>query len=198
LLRCNEIILRENYDEVNGEFLSLSPSIVSWHQITSLNIPLPLNSTYLHFLFSQTTNLCTLELHYKSYVLANFDFEDETLIDFLTDVSLCNMLMSHGLRQLNLFTAWQQPNLINLAYLIVERLPHLKVIELRGIDDGLIEMAHILINGLEKLNFLSFRGLLGHGKRHEKEWRNLQNSNTRSFRTEVPNTVDADTFIVWL
>ncbi len=190
--------MRENYDEVNGEFLSLSPSIVSWHQITSLNIPLPLNSTYLHFLFSQTTNLCTLELHYKSYVLANFDFEDETLIDFLTDVSLCNMLMSHGLRQLNLFTAWQQPNLINLAYLIVERLPHLKVIELRGIDDGLIEMAHILINGLEKLNFLSFRGLLGHGKRHEKEWRNLQNSNTRSFRTEVPNTVDADTFIVWL
>jgi hypothetical protein len=67
LLRCNEIIMSENHDELNGEFLSLSPSIVFWHQITSLNISLPLNSTYLHFLFSQTTNLRTLELHYKSY-----------------------------------------------------------------------------------------------------------------------------------
>ena len=74
----------------------------------------------------------------------------------------------------------------------------MQLIELRGCDDELIEMSHILINGLKKLNFFSFRGLIGHGKRHEKEFRNLQNSITRSFRTEVPNTVDADTFIVWL
>ncbi len=134
----------------------------------------------------------------ESYGPFNFVFEDETLIDFLTDVSLCNMLMSHGLRQLNIFTGWKQPNLINIAYLIVERLPHLQLIELRGCDDELLEMSHILINGLEKLNFFSFRGLCGHGKCHEKEFRNLQNSNTRSFRTDVPNTVDADTFIVWL
>ncbi|CAF4097305.1 unnamed protein product [Rotaria sordida] len=197
-LRCNEIIMSENDDKVNGEFLCLSPSIVFWNKITSVNIPLPLNSTYLHFLFSQTTNLRTLELHYKSYGPANFVFEDETLIDFLTDVCLCNMLVSHGLRQLNIFTAWKQPNLINIAYLIVERLPHLQVIELRGIDDELIEMSHILINGLKKLNYFTFRGLLGHGKRHEKEFRNLENSNTRYFRTEVPNTIDADIFIVWL
>ena len=116
LLRCNEIIMSENHDQLNGEFLFFSPSIIFWHQIPSLNISLPLNSTYLHFLFSQTTNLRTLELHYKSYGPFNFVFEDESLIDFLTDVSLWNMLMSHGLRQLNLFTGWIQPNLINIAY----------------------------------------------------------------------------------
>ncbi len=38
--------------------------------------------------------------------------------------------MSNGLRQLNLFTVWQQSNLLNIAYSIVERLPQLQVIEL--------------------------------------------------------------------
>ncbi|CAF5156491.1 unnamed protein product, partial [Rotaria sp. Silwood1] len=68
--------------------------------------------------------------------------------------------MSNGLRQLNLFTFWNQPNLINIVYLIVERLSHLQVIELDGNNYQLIQMSHILINGLSKLNFLIISGCI--------------------------------------
>jgi hypothetical protein len=119
LLRCNEII-RKDYEQINDEFLSLSPSIVLWHQITSLDIGQPFNSTHLHLLFSKMTNLCTLELHYRSGYEYKIDLKEEILIDLLNDTTLCNMLMRNGLRQLKLFTAWKQPNLLNIAYLIVE------------------------------------------------------------------------------
>ncbi|CAF4609135.1 unnamed protein product, partial [Rotaria sp. Silwood2] len=66
--------------------------------------------------------------------------------------------MSNGLRQLNLFPAWQQSNLLNIAYSIVERLPHLQVIKLDGTVCEVFEMVHILINGLSKLSFLTLIG----------------------------------------
>jgi hypothetical protein len=66
LLRCNKIIMSDNYDQINDEFLSLPLPIVPWHQVTSLKIVQPFNSIHLHFLFSQTANLRILELHYRS------------------------------------------------------------------------------------------------------------------------------------
>ncbi|CAF3721145.1 unnamed protein product [Rotaria sp. Silwood1] len=169
LLRCNTILMSDNYDQINHEFLSLSPPIVPLHQVTSFNIAQPFNSIHLHFLFSQLTNLRTLELHYKSEYNSKIDLKEETLIDLLKEASLCNMLMSNGLRQLNLFTFWNQPNLINIAYLTVERLPHLQVIELDGNNYQLIQMSHILINGLSKLNFLTISGCIKYGKLYEKK-----------------------------
>ncbi len=128
--------------------------------------------------------------------------KEETLIDLLNDASLCNMLMSNGLRQLNLFIAFTQSNLINIAYLIVERLPHLQVIELNGITCELVEMSHILINGLSKLNFLTLSGGHENGSKfgliYEGKLRDLQNSNTRFFRMEVLKTINNDTLFVWL
>ncbi|CAF4487964.1 unnamed protein product [Rotaria socialis] len=67
-------------------------------------------------------------------------------------------LNSNGLRQLYLSTGRGQPDLINIAYLIVERLPHLQIIELNGANDELIKISHILSNGLSKLNFLKIIG----------------------------------------
>ncbi len=190
--------MSDDYNQINDEFLSLSPSIIAWHQITLLNIIQPFNSTYLYFLFSQTTNLRTLGLHYRSEYDTKRYLKEETLIDLFDDTSLCNMLMSNGLRQLNLFPASKQPNLVNIACLIVERLPHLQIIELQNIDWKVTEVSHILINGLSKLNFLTIIGGCQRNQLYEKQLRDLQNSNTRSFRTEVPNSIDKDTLFVWL
>jgi hypothetical protein len=57
--------MSEHYNEINDDFLSFSPPTVSWHQITSLNIAQPFNSTHLYLLFSRMTNLRTLGLHYR-------------------------------------------------------------------------------------------------------------------------------------
>ncbi|CAF4967810.1 unnamed protein product, partial [Rotaria sp. Silwood1] len=198
LLRCNKIIMSQDYDRMNDEFLSFSPPIVPWHHVTSLTIAEPFNRNHLHLLFSQATNLRTLELHYRLEFDSKIGLKEETLIDLLSDSSLCNMLMSNGLRQLNLFTVWKQSNLLNIAYSIVERLSHLQVIELHGIVCEIIEVAHILINGLSKLSFLTLDGELQRGKLYDKRLRDLQNSNTRSFRTEVPNTRDGNILFVWL
>jgi len=101
--------------------------------------------------------------------------------------------MSVGLRQLNLFTALDQSNLINIAYLIIERLSYLQVIELCGLTCELVEMPHILINGLSKLNFLILSGSYECDNRcgiiYGTKLRALQNSNTRSFRMVIINEV---------
>jgi hypothetical protein len=185
-------------DQINKDFLSLSPSIVAWHQITSITIAQPFNSIHLYFLLSRTTNLRTLQLHYRSGYDTRFHLKEETLIDLLNDTSLCKMLTSNGLRQLNIFPTSKQPNLINTAYLIVERLPHLQIIELTNINSQVTEVSHILINGLEKLNFLSILGEWECGQLYEKQLRDLQNSITRSFRTEVPDTIAGDQLCIWL
>jgi hypothetical protein len=183
---------------INKEFLSLSPPIVPWHQITSLTIAHPFNSTHLRLLFSQTTNLRTLELRYRNEFQYRCDSKRERLIHLFNNASLCKTLMSNGLRQLNLFLAMHQSNLIKIAYLIVKRLPYLQVIKLDGINDELIEMSDIFINGLKKLNFLTIIGGIEDGEFHEKRLRDLQKLNTRSFRTEVPKTIDKDRLLVWL
>jgi hypothetical protein len=187
-------------DEQIDEFLSFSPPIVPWHQITPFSIIQPLDSTHLHCVISQMTNIRKLELQYQDKDHVQIDCKGETLVNILDDASLCNMLMSNRLRQLNLFTIDDndKSNWINIASLIVERLYHLQIIELNGMKDRLIQMTHILINGLSKLNFLTFIGSLQEGKIYEKKLRDLQNSNTRSFRTEVPDTMYYDTVFIWL
>ncbi|CAF5070606.1 unnamed protein product [Rotaria magnacalcarata] len=197
-LHCNRIRMSEDYDRINEEFLSFSPPIVLWHQVTSLSITEPFNRNHLHLLFSQATNLRTLELRYRAEYDCKAYLKQETLIDLLNDSSLCNMLMSNGLRQLNLFTVWQQLNLLNVAYLIVEQLPHLQIIELHGGAREFIEMSHILMSGLSKLHFLTLHGILQHAELYDKKLRDLQNSSTRSFRTEGSNTINDDILFIWL
>jgi hypothetical protein len=190
--------MSNDYDQINDEFLSLAPSIIAWHQITSLSIAQPYNSTHLFRLFSHTTNLRTLDLHYRSKYDYRRGLDEDALIDLLDDTSLCNMLMSNGLRQLNIFTTPDRSNLLDIAYLIVERLPYLQVIEATTTDDEIVKISHILISGLKKLNFLIIRGCIQYGKINEKRLRDLQNPNTRSFRTEIPKTMDEDTVCIWL
>ncbi|CAF0864554.1 unnamed protein product [Adineta steineri] len=197
LIRCDVIIMSEMYDRMNDEFLSFSPPIVPWHQVTTLSIAEPFNRNHLHLLFSQATNLRTLELHYRLAFDTEIRLKEETLIDLLSDNSLCDMLTSNGLRQLNLFMDWKQPNLLDIAYSIVERLPHLQVIQLNGWFCEIIEVAHILINGLANLSFLILDGFQ-EGRSYDERLRDLQNSNTRSFRTEIPNTETGCTLLVWL
>ncbi|CAF5148291.1 unnamed protein product [Rotaria sp. Silwood1] len=108
------------------------------------------------------------------------------------------MHMSHGVRALNLCTVWEQAKLLNIAYLIVDRLPDLKIIELHGYDDKLIDMSHIFINSLSKLTFITISGCYKHGKLYDKRLRDLQKSSSRFFRTEVANTIDEDTIFIWL
>ncbi|CAM2716138.1 unnamed protein product [Rotaria socialis] len=88
--------------------------------------------------------------------------------------------------------------LIKIGNLIVKRLSSLQVIKLESVNVKLIEMSHILINGLDKLSFLTIIGADHFGEIYDKSLRDLQNSNTRSFRTEAPKTIDEDTLFVWL
>jgi hypothetical protein len=70
--------------------------------------------------------------------------------------------------------------------------------ELDGFSDQLLEMTPILINGLPKLSFFTFVGNLEEGKINEKKLHDLQNSITRPFRTEVPNTLEDNEVLIWL
>jgi len=185
--------------QINEKFLSFSPPIVPWHQITALSIAEPFHLDHLHLLLSQATNLRILELHYKAVYDCKIHWEEETLIDLLNDSFLCNMLMSNGLRQLNLFIVWQQSNLLDVAYSIIARLPHLEIMEIHGHVHEVVEMSHILINGLNKLSFLTLNGISRCGEIYEKKLRDKQRIlNTRSFRTEVPKTINDDTLFIWL
>lgn len=192
--------MSDHFDERNEEFLSFSPPIVPWHQITSFSVIQPFNSTRLHCAISQMTNIRKLELNYRCVDDLPIDWKEKGVVNVLSDAALCDTLRSNGLRQLNLFTVDDNGNSdwTNIAYFIVERLCHLEIIELHGMNDQLIQMAHILINGLLELKFLTFVGSLQEGHIYEKRLRDLQNSNTRSFRTEVPNTMDNDTVFIWL
>ena len=190
--------MSDDYDHINEEFLSLSPYIIRWDRIRSITVAQPFNSDHLRVLFSQAINLRVLTLEYRSIDQDRSRLKEETLIELINEKSLCNTLMSNGLKRLNLFTDWDQSNLIDIAYLIVERLPHLQVIELNGGNDELIEMLHIFIKGLLKLTFAILCGRYQEGSSYEKQIRSLCNSNTRSFRTEVSKNVDEDTLFVWL
>ncbi len=198
-LHCNEIMMSYRVDQINGEFLCLSPNIICWDRVTSLCILQPFNSTYLHVLFTQTTNLRILSL---IYLLTSHSDElclrDKTLIDLINDQSLCNILMSHGLRQLNLCICSGHKNLTNLAHLIVDRLPYLEAIQLNMNDVELIEMASIFINGLSKLSFVALSGSTDIYSVYQKEI-TLCNSNTRAFRMEMSNEgINSNTLLIWL
>ncbi|CAM4972340.1 unnamed protein product [Rotaria socialis] len=84
------------------------------------------------------------------------------------------------------------------SYLDKNTMHGLQVIKLESVNVKLIEMSHILINGLDKLSFLTIIGADHFGEIYDKSLRDLQNSNTRSFRTEAPKTIDEDTLFVWL
>jgi hypothetical protein len=185
--------------QIKEKFLSFSPPIVPWHQITALSIAEPFHLNHLHLLLSQATNLRILELHYKAVYDCKIHWEEETLIDLLNDSFLCNMLMSNGLRQLNLFIVWQQSNLLDIAYSIIARLPHLEIMEIHGHVHEVVEMSHILINGLNKLSSLMLKGISGYDEIYEKILRDKQRLlNTRSFRTEAPKTINNGTLFIWL
>jgi hypothetical protein len=122
---------------------------------------------------------------------------DKTLIELINDQSLCNILISNGLRQLNLLTGAGQTNLINLAHLIVERLPHLEAIQVNSDNIELIGMASIFINGLSKLSFVALSGCLEIASIYQKEI-TLCNSNTRSYRMEISIANNEETLFIWL
>lgn len=187
------------YDQTNGEFLSLSPTIICWDRITSIEILQPFSSTYLHVLFSQAVNLRILTLMYLSASASDkLCLTNKTLIELINDESLCNILMSNGLRQLNLFTASSQRNLINFANLIVDRLPHLEVIELNSNAVELIEMVSIFINGLSKLSFLAISGSAHVHTIYHKQI-TICNSNARSFRMEMSTGgLNGYKLLIWL
>jgi hypothetical protein len=185
--------------QINEKFLSFSPPIVPWHQITALSIAEPFHRNHLHLLLSQATNLRTLELRYKAIWDCKIHWEEETLIDLLNDSFLCNMLMSNGLRQLNLFIVWQQPNLLDIVYSVIARLPHLEIMEIHGHVHEIVEMSHILINGLNKLSFLMLQDISGCAEIYEKKLLDKQRIlNSRSFRTEVPNPTINDILFISL
>ena len=116
-------------------------------------------------------------------------------------MSLCNILTSNGLRQLNLRTPSRQSNLINLGYRIIERLPYLEVIEMNGCFQQveLIKMASMLINGLSKLSFVALSGSGDIHYIHRENDITLFNSNTRFFRMEMSYAnINRETLLIWL
>ena len=197
---CNEIILNIHYDQMIDRYLSFASNIIWWDRITSISIYQPLNSRYIGVVLSQMINLRILTLIYIFDYGILYRFKDKNLIDLIDDRSLCKILTSNGLRQLNLSTQSSQSNLTNLGYRIIERLPYLEVIELHGRlqQVELIKMVSMLINGLSKLSFVA---LSGSDEIHSiyKNDITLFNLNTRSFRMEMSNeSLNGETLLIWL
>ena len=196
-IHCNEIKIDTGSSIMIDRYLSLASNIICWERITAISFYHPIESRHIRVLFSQMVNLRILTL---IYVLDCGSLEDESLIDLIEDESLCNILMSNGLRQLNLITRESQSNLINLGYRIVRLLPYLEVIEMHGRRQQveLIKMASILINGLSKLSFIA---LSGSDEIHSvyKNDITLFDLNTRSFRMEMSKGFPSgDTLLIWL
>ena len=197
---CNEIRMIIDYDQKIDEYLSLSPSMICWDRITSISVHQPFTSSHLRVLLSNMINLRILTLTYICNQFNSEFFKNKTQIDVINDESLCKVLTSNGLRQLNLVTHMNQSNLTNLGYRTIERLPYLEVIEMIGWlgQIEVIEMASILINGHPKLSFVALSSWArGHSIFN---WRtHLFNSITRPFRTEKScEGTYGDTLLIWL
>jgi hypothetical protein len=196
----NKIELFNIDSQINNEFLSYLPYIISWHQITSLRIENPFDLFQLRFLVSKMINLRTLELDYDFYRDSEDNLKNLNIIDLLNDTSLCNMLMTNGLQKLSLVTDWKHPDTIEIASLIVKQLSHLEIIELTCFNREVPETLHILMNGLPKLNFIIFRsGLRNKNELHSKLG-DLQKHNIRAYRMEYCNALPygAAVLYVWL
>ena len=179
----------------------LPSNIICWDRITSISFHQPVNSRHIRVPFLQMINLRILTLIYE-LDCGILDLEgDISSIDLMEDESLCKILTSNGLRQLNLITRDSQSNFINLGYRIVRLLPYLEVIEMHGrrkqVD--LIKMASILINGLSKLSFVALSGSGDIHYIHRENDITLFNSNTRFFRMEMSyENINRETLLIWL
>ncbi|CAF4449017.1 unnamed protein product [Rotaria sp. Silwood2] len=200
-LACiNNITLDGRRSQINDEFLSYLPTVVSWHQITSLTIGDPSDLCQLGLLLSKMIHLRSLELHYHF----DYDFDDDSnkqnLIHLFNDTSLCNILMSNGLQKLHLYTNWDYPDIISIAYLIVKQLPQMEIIELNCHNSSQVpETLHILMNGLPKLNFIIFHGFLTGENQQESKMRDLQKHCRRAYRMEYRGSLTDVTILnIWL
>ncbi|CAF0752192.1 unnamed protein product [Rotaria sordida] len=200
-LTCiNQITLDGRYSQTNDECLSYLLTIVSCQQITSLTIDDPFDLCQLRLLLSKTIHLRTLELLYYF----DYDLDDErnkqNVIKLFNDTSLCNILMSNGLKKLHFYTDWQYPDIIGIVSLIVKQLPHLEIIELNCHDGSQVpETLHILINGLPKLNFIIFHTLLTGENEQKSKMRDLPNRCKRAYRLEnLRELAHATILHVWL
>ncbi|CAF4896214.1 unnamed protein product [Rotaria socialis] len=173
---------------------------VSCRQITSLTIYNSFDLYQLRLLLSKMIHLRTLELFYQF----DYDLDDErnkqNVIKLFNDTSLCNMLMSNGLKKLHFYTDWEYPDTIGIVSLIVKQLPHLEIIELNCQNGSQVpETLHILINGLPKLNFIIFHGVLTGENEQESKMRDLPNHCKRAYRMEdLREHTNAPILHVWL
>ncbi|CAF0738379.1 unnamed protein product [Adineta steineri] len=199
----NKIYIDCGNIEMNDEYLSYLPNIISWYTITSLTINDPLDSCQLRCLVSKMINLRTLELN-GCYNNKDANSNTENLITFLNNISLCNIRMSYGLQKLYFDMSWEISDMIGIASLIVKQFPQLQIIEFgchNSCDIHLPEALHILINGLPKLNFLIFHGGLKGGKEQYSKMRDLWRNSMRPYRMEwyIPSIIiDVPVLYFWL
>ncbi|CAF4641879.1 unnamed protein product, partial [Rotaria socialis] len=200
-LTCiNTVALNGRSSQANLEFLSYLLTIVSCRQITSLTIYNSFDLYQLRLLLSKMIHLRTLELFYQF----DYDLDDErnaqNVIKLFNNTSLCNILMSNGLKKLHFYTNWECPDTIGIVSLIVKQLPHLEIMELNCHNGSQVpEILHILINGLPKLNFIIFHGVLTGENEQESKMRDLPNHCKRAYRMEdLREHINAPILHVWL
>jgi hypothetical protein len=189
--------------KTNDEYFSYLQSTISWHKITSLSIIELSNLCQLRWLISKMIDLRTLELMFYCNI-GDINLKMENLINFLNDTSLCNMLMSNGLKRLYVNTHWKIPDLTEFVSLIVKQLPQLEIIEFRCENDDdiqLPEALHIFINGLSKLNFLIWYGDWRGGNEQYSKMCDLRKISMRSYQIEqyIPSEIIDETILFcWL
>ena len=111
------------------------------------------------------------------------------------------MLTSNGLQKLNLDTDSEHPDTIDIASLIVKRLPNLEMIELNCCNRQVSKTLHILINGLPRLNFIIFHGGWMDANDRHSTMCDLPKYSTRPCRMEYCNPLKyegAAVLYVWL
>ena len=179
--------------------ISYLPSIIPWSQIVHLTIKEPLQMGQLHFILSYTSHLHTLELDEVINDITDLH-ENERLstMDLLNNITTCEMLMTNGLRELIFRITSDTPNIIDIAHMIVERLPRLQIIQVHCHHPLLLKFMCILINGLNNLIFLIVECARPDNKLYELELLALRTANMRPFRTDT-QVFEIEGFLrVWL
>ena len=185
-LACiNEIRLFDMRSQINNEFVSYLPILISWNHITFLTVKNPFDLSQLRSLVSKMINLRTLKLYYDSYRISEYNSKKKVnIIDLLNDTSLCKMLMSNGLQKVLVDTDLEHPDTTEIASLIIKQLPHLKIIEFNCHNAKIAETIHILMGGLPELNFISFDSYFGDVNKLHSKLCDLQKYNMRTYRLE--------------
>ena len=188
-------------DPVTTDDSSYFSILDRYNQVTTLTVSdvlrlIDLRSCVSHL--SKLHTLCIVGYAIEGRAVGENEYK-WILDELLADQLLCNMLLSVGLRKLVFSISHTIPTVMPIIHLIVERLPHLQIMEFDcDARQELPHLLHTLINGLVFLTFLSICGGEAALKSAEVQLKTRQTLDTRPFRSELFAAEYESCLFIWL